>query len=308
MNTHASKYEVYSTHLTPPQPSAAAVPLSQRREFDYFRDASVHQLPFFRAAWAARLRRIEVAWLGIPPWLFESRARNKTLTAEWDRNAGLERCLSRESAAPEDVEASFRAFARERSRRLTPQEVVSDLNMRFVVKKAAAIKRHLRENVDSAVAREKGFTLKIKETEAKPVTLLVVVPATEHHLFAGWCGACDSLTSSSINECVDPLLDVVPSLQKATKSPEFLSVERAVHVDTLCDMECDSAAVELSQDPRLANVPDRHNPHAAARFSPSPALRVLQVGPTLDDTPFLHSGQTTKEHRAGLRASIDGTI
>ena len=219
-----------------------------------FENLYLNHYPFFYAVWEARLRGVAVHWEGVPPLLFEERARHKTFASEWERNVLLENHLIAQGRPGEWLQS----YVQMKQERLTPEELVSDTNMRVVAK---AIQQ-----------------LAVKPGRNK---VLLVVPLADLHHAVGWLGAVDSLTTTSVNECLDESLDLVPSFSKAPKAPEFLEIERAMHMDTEASVATSSTEVDtltLSQDPRLAHPAGAvNNPMVLERLRPSSAVRVLQV-------------------------------
>ena len=242
----------------------AAVGLRSRKLFNFNKCHLLHY-PFFRAVWAAQLSSMEVMWAGIDPTLFEERARSKSLQVEWDHAVSQENQLATEGMGYSNE--WFKANVQKRKSYLTPQEFLSDLNMRAVI-----------YNI-----RRRKATVNKK--------CLLVVPASEYHLAVGWASSCDSLTATAYNQAIDISLDAVPSFEKSSKSPEFTQIERAIHSDTLkSDSYSDDLA--LSQDPRLASTPGRHNPFITSLLKPSTAIKSLDIK-KLDGDVFDQINDTT---------------
>eukprot|EP01061_Rhynchopus_euleeides_P009870 TRINITY_DN19192_c0_g1_i1.p1 TRINITY_DN19192_c0_g1~~TRINITY_DN19192_c0_g1_i1.p1 ORF type:complete len:488 (+),score=151.80 TRINITY_DN19192_c0_g1_i1:136-1599(+) len=249
-----------------------------------FQDICLTHFPFFYAAYEARIRKARVLWCGVPPVLFETRARQKTLAVEWERNLMLEDSLVEEGRFGEWLED----YVRMKRAALTPQELVSDLNMRVCI-------RQLHDKLGAG---------KKKGTAASPVVLLPV-PLCDFHLAVGWVAAVDSITDTSLNECLDDSLDVVPSFLKARKSPDYLEIERAVHMDTSEDVAQsvgDGDAVVLANDPRLSHPAGAvNNPMVTERLRPSSAVRVLEVGPDIGTRSSINACEITPEAAQRMR-------
>eukprot|EP01060_Flectonema_neradi_P027123 TRINITY_DN36752_c0_g1_i1.p1 TRINITY_DN36752_c0_g1~~TRINITY_DN36752_c0_g1_i1.p1 ORF type:complete len:411 (+),score=46.46 TRINITY_DN36752_c0_g1_i1:99-1331(+) len=225
----------------------AVVGLRHRKPFD-FNTCHLTHYPFFRAAWAAEVISAEVMWAGIDPFLFEERARSKSLQAEWDR------ALHQENIFVTHGNDWLRNYVSERSSFLTPQEFLSDLNIRAVIYN---IKR-------------------LNPFKQGSINCLLVVPASEFHLAVGWASSSERLTTTAYNQAVDPNLDPVPSFKKSVKSPEFTQIERAIHADTF-STSSKSDELALSQDPRLASTPGRHNPFIGSLMRPSASIKTIEV-------------------------------
>eukprot|EP01063_Lacrimia_lanifica_P027431 TRINITY_DN384_c0_g3_i1.p1 TRINITY_DN384_c0_g3~~TRINITY_DN384_c0_g3_i1.p1 ORF type:complete len:455 (+),score=137.03 TRINITY_DN384_c0_g3_i1:819-2183(+) len=264
-------------HLIPPPP-AQNRGLSQRRPWRYH-DQQLRFHPFFAGAFHALRLGIRVNWLGIPPELYEERQRAKTLAAEWEIKAGLEDFLLTSGVSFGEF---FAELVKKKQAQLTPQEVVSDLNMRYVMYDIAQ--------------------------QPVPGTTLLVVPATEYHAAVGWAAAAKWLTPTSVNEALDANLDLVPSFSKATKRPEFLEVERAVHVDTPTHVAPQGDELALTQDPRLARAVGVHNPMLHETLRPSPAIRVLSPLRDGGKGAVFQYEQTTSDGRAAIAQNPDNIL
>eukprot|EP01063_Lacrimia_lanifica_P027432 TRINITY_DN384_c0_g3_i2.p1 TRINITY_DN384_c0_g3~~TRINITY_DN384_c0_g3_i2.p1 ORF type:complete len:248 (+),score=36.17 TRINITY_DN384_c0_g3_i2:504-1247(+) len=176
----------------------------------------------------------------------------------------------------------FAELVKKKQAQLTPQEVVSDLNMRYVMYDIAQ--------------------------QPVPGTTLLVVPATEYHAAVGWAAAAKWLTPTSVNEALDANLDLVPSFSKATKRPEFLEVERAVHVDTPTHVAPQGDELALTQDPRLARAVGVHNPMLHETLRPSPAIRVLSPLRDGGKGAVFQYEQTTSDGRAAIAQNPDNIL
>eukprot|EP01059_Diplonema_ambulator_P027423 TRINITY_DN4550_c0_g1_i1.p1 TRINITY_DN4550_c0_g1~~TRINITY_DN4550_c0_g1_i1.p1 ORF type:complete len:427 (+),score=95.41 TRINITY_DN4550_c0_g1_i1:681-1961(+) len=252
--------------------------LRRRVAWDFMLERVLYY-PFFKAAWAKN----GVTWCGVPPELFEMRARDKTLVAEWERVCALEDGLAdREATGGQGTLSDwFIEIAAARRAVLTPQEIVSDLNMRHVIS--------------------------VLKTSGKNKKILLVVPAAEYHLALGWATAHESLTLTSFTESQDPLLDIVPSFQKARKTPEFHSVERSIHVDTPQSAIPDEEKA-LTQDRRLAAAYGGYNPHISKTLRPSAGVKVFEVGRGTRHDGYVTMGQLTKEAREGFGQTPEDVI
>ena len=258
-----------------------------------FQSLYLTHFPFFKAGHEARSRKKEVFWAGLPPKLFENRARNRTLAVEWEASILLENYLIGGESGGRFAEW-LQAHVAAKKAHLAPQELVSDLNMRFVIKN---------------IARRFGAKKRAGSQGAKDQKrVLLLVPATEYHLAVGWASAVDEITETCVNECCDPSLEVVSNFAKARKDPMFHEVERAVHADTSLRTATSPQAGDdlmLAQDPRLAHPSSPEaNPMVQERLRPSSLIKVFDVQPKNIDYSKLSSEEITRDARAALRNDV----